>query len=174
MGAESASDATRNRAGDSELNAARGVHRLLSSGQYFKARRGSELGLGPSDLAAMGHLYFEGPQAPGELSAWMGVTSGTMTALLRRVEKAGFLRRDPNPQDRRGVVVSLSPAGSHAMQWFYEQLEEIIGESLTGLSEHEVQQVHTAVDRLAGSLCARAGHPASADRTAARSGARRP
>lgn len=163
MTAASTPAASENPSADHELSAARGLHRLLASGQYFKSQRALELQLGPSDIAVMGHLFFEGAQAPGQLSAWMGVTSGTMTALLNRVEKAGFLRRKPNPEDRRGQVISLTPAGRHAMQWFYEQFEEIIDEALTGLSPGEVQQFHTGLNLLAGSLCAHAGHPTSQD-----------
>jgi DNA-binding MarR family transcriptional regulator len=148
---------------EARLGAARGLHRLLTSSQYFKAQRALELQLGPSDIAVMGHLFFEGAQAPGQLSAWMGVTSGTMTALLNRVEKAGFLRRQPNPEDRRGQVITLTPAGRHAMEWFYEQFEEIISEALADLSQPEIQQFHTALNTLAGSLCTHAGHPDSQD-----------
>ncbi|GGG69041.1 hypothetical protein GCM10011374_36840 [Kocuria dechangensis] len=137
---------------------ARGLRTLLISGQHFRGRRAEELQLGSSDLEALGHLYHEGSLAPGRLSALMGVTSGTMTALLDRVEKAGFLRREPNPQDRRGRLIVLTPAGQHAMHWLYDQFEDVIRHALAGVPDLDVEQFHAVLELLAGSLDA-GNHP---------------
>lgn len=131
---------------------AMGLRTLLVSGQHFHSRRAEELRLGPSDLEALGHLYHEGSLAPGRLSTLMGVTSGTMTALLNRVEKAGFLRREPNPRDRRGLLIVLTPAGHHAMQWFYDQFEDAIRQALAEVPGLDVEQFHAVLELMAGSL----------------------
>ena len=131
---------------------AMGLRSLIVSGQHFRARRAEELRLGSSDLEALGLLYHEGSMAPGRLSALMGVTSGTMTALLDRVEKAGFLRREPNPKDRRGRLIVLTPAGHHAMQWLYDQFEDVIRQALAGVPGLDVEQFHTVLELMAGSL----------------------
>jgi len=48
---------------------------------------------------------------PGALLHATLVTSGTMTNRVDQLAEAGLVRREPNPQDRRGVLVSLTPAG---------------------------------------------------------------
>jgi DNA-binding MarR family transcriptional regulator len=49
--------------------------------------------------------------SPGALLRATLVTSGTMTNRIDRLEEAGLVRRRPDPQDKRGVLVALTPAG---------------------------------------------------------------
>jgi DNA-binding MarR family transcriptional regulator len=49
--------------------------------------------------------------SPGSLLRTTLVTSGTMTNRIDRLEKAGLVRREPDPQDKRGVLVTLTAAG---------------------------------------------------------------
>ena len=128
------------------------LRQLIMSGQRFRDLRARELQLGTSDLVALGHLHRGGSMAPGKLSALMEVTSGTMTALLDRVEKAGFLRRERNPEDRRGLLIRLTPAGDHAMQWLDEQFEEVIHQALADVPGPAVEEFRAVLDLLSTSL----------------------
>lgn len=49
--------------------------------------------------------------SPGDLLATAMITSGTMTARIDQLEKMHLVERVPNPQDGRGVIVRLTPAG---------------------------------------------------------------
>lgn len=140
---------------------ATGLRDLILSGQHFREQRAHELQLGTSDLAALGHLHHEGPMAPGKLAGLMGLTSGTMTALLDRVEKAGFLRRDHNPEDRRGLLINLTPAGQHAMQWLYGQYEEVVRDALARVPGLTADQLQAVLRILSESLSADQRAPAA-------------
>lgn len=48
---------------------------------------------------------------PSALIGWTMVTSGTMTNRLDRLEAAGLVQRGPNPEDGRGLVITLTPQG---------------------------------------------------------------
>ena len=52
--------------------------------------------------------------SPGELAGDLELSSGAMTSRLDRLEDAGYVRRLPDPDDRRGIVVELTPAGAKA------------------------------------------------------------
>ncbi|TWP50123.1 MarR family transcriptional regulator [Lentzea tibetensis] len=62
-------------------------------------------GLGATDLYALNVLGATGPMTPGELSARTGLTTGPTTRLIDRLEQAGYVRRVPDPGDRRKVIV---------------------------------------------------------------------
>jgi DNA-binding MarR family transcriptional regulator len=52
--------------------------------------------------------------SPGQLAKHEELSSGAMTARLDRLEERGFVRRLPDPDDRRGVLVELTKAGLEA------------------------------------------------------------
>jgi DNA-binding MarR family transcriptional regulator len=76
------------------------------------------LGLKPRWLDVLSALRRSG--APfrlpaGELAEAVLLSSGGMTARIDRMEAAGLVRRGPDPEDRRGVLVELTPAGLEAI-----------------------------------------------------------
>lgn len=86
-------------------------HSLLEMVRLMGERRdrtAREQNLHPTDLACISRLHELGrPISPKELIAHLGLTSGSGTALFDRLEKAGYVRRLPNPDDRRGVLIAL-------------------------------------------------------------------
>lgn len=50
-----------------------------------------------------------GSQSPAELADHAGVTRATMTGLIDTLEKDGFVKREPDPNDRRMMSVNLTP-----------------------------------------------------------------
>lgn len=73
--------------------------------------------------------------SPGDLIATTMVSSGTMTNRLDQLEKAGFIERLHNPEDRRGVIIALTPAGlslvDEAVTSHVENQHRLVG-GLTG------------------------------------------
>lgn len=48
-----------------------------------------------------------GPVPPGRIAEHTGLTTGAITGMIDRLEKAGYVERRPNPADRRSVLVTL-------------------------------------------------------------------
>ncbi|MFU8945391.1 MarR family winged helix-turn-helix transcriptional regulator [Mycetocola zhadangensis] len=69
-------------------------------GGTFQQVRAARLGLGPTDLIALGHRCLAGPLTPSELASRLGLTTGSITSLVDRVQGAGFLVREVNPHRR--------------------------------------------------------------------------
>ncbi len=70
--------------------------------------------LEPWEFDVLSALRRQGPPyqlSPGALLRTTLVTSGTMTNRIDRLEQAGLVRRQPDPQDKRGVLVTLTAAG---------------------------------------------------------------
>ena len=70
--------------------------------------------------------------SPGQLIRETLVTSGTMTNRVDRLERRGLVSRSPDPHDRRGVIVRLTPAGQRtvdaAMADLLERERQLLGE----------------------------------------------
>lgn len=64
--------------------------------------------------------------SPGQLVAETLVTSGTMTTRVDRLIDRGFVQRRPDPRDRRGVLVQLTPTG-----------RDVVDSALRTLLDHE-------------------------------------
>jgi DNA-binding MarR family transcriptional regulator len=71
---------------------------------------------------------------PGALLRATLVTSGTMTNRVDRLAAAGLVHREPDPQDRRGVLVTLTPAGRARVDAALADLVKHEQKLLNGLS----------------------------------------
>ncbi len=65
------------------------------------------LGLGPTDHKCLDLLRDRGAMAGSDLSAITGLTSGAITGVVARLERAGYLRREPDPHDGRKQILRL-------------------------------------------------------------------
>ncbi len=77
----------------------------------------AEFGLDRRTYRVLGRLRYQGPPyrlSAGQLAEGMGLSSGAMTNRLDRLEAAGLVRRLPDPDDRRGVLVEPTDAGHAA------------------------------------------------------------
>lgn len=75
----------------------------------FHTATGKLLGLSASDRKTMDTLSRLGPVTAGAIAEHTGLTTGAVTGLVDRLEKAGYVRRVRDPHDRRKVVVELVP-----------------------------------------------------------------
>ena len=66
------------------------------------------VGVSRSDYDALEALDEHGSLTPGELGTLLSLTSGSVTALVDRLEKLGWASRNGHPEDRRKVVVTLT------------------------------------------------------------------
>lgn len=79
--------------------------------------------------------------SPGQLVTQTLVTSGTMTNRVDRLAARGFVERSPDPGDRRGVIVALTPSGRQVVDAALADLLERERELLSRLPEGESDQL---------------------------------
>ncbi|MGA4507444.1 MarR family transcriptional regulator [Propionibacteriaceae bacterium G1746] len=97
-------------------------------------------GLNGVDLQVVGVLMAEGPATPGVLAARSGLSSGgAITALIDRLERAGYVTRRRDEADRRRVLVDAVPEKVHAeVGPIYGRLAETWGEFLATLTDEQI------------------------------------
>jgi DNA-binding MarR family transcriptional regulator len=75
----------------------------------FSQAVADQVGMNPTDLESLDLLERHGPMTAGRLATQTGLTTGAVTGLIDRLEKLGYARREPDPGDRRRVLVRAVP-----------------------------------------------------------------
>ena len=83
--------------------------RLSTETILFHQAVADRLGLNVTDHKCVDFLLLNGPMTAGELANMAALTTGAITAALDRLERAGFVKREDDPKDRRRVVVRAVP-----------------------------------------------------------------
>ncbi|HVM64039.1 MAG TPA: MarR family transcriptional regulator [Acidimicrobiales bacterium] len=74
----------------------------------MRAALARRAGISETDLDALEHLEADGPLTQRELGDRLCLTSGAVTMLVDRLERAGWARRSPHPHDRRYTLIELT------------------------------------------------------------------
>lgn len=95
--------------GDFRQMLARVARRHSTATVLYHHAIAERLGLGPSDHKCL-DLLLQRPNLTGtRLAAMTGLTTGAITGVLNRLETAGYVRRRPDPDDRRRQVLEPVP-----------------------------------------------------------------
>ncbi len=74
----------------------------------FEDAAAAYIGVNRTAMRCMDVLDQAGQLTPGEIAVQTGLTSGAVTAMLDRLERLGLVQRQPDPSDRRRVLVQLT------------------------------------------------------------------
>lgn len=96
------------------------------------------LGINRTDHRCLDVLSQEGPVTPGRLAELMGLTSGAITTVLDRLERAGYVRRVRDQDDRRRLHVELTERVHEAVWPYYEPLARISEELYAQYSDDQL------------------------------------
>jgi DNA-binding MarR family transcriptional regulator len=84
----------------------------------FDNRAAEALGVNLTDLHALNIVENRGGLTAGALAVEAGLTSGAVTGVVDRLERAGYARRVPDPADRRRVKIEVTDR-------FYARADEV-------------------------------------------------
>ncbi|MDX2390519.1 MarR family transcriptional regulator [Streptomyces sp. DK15] len=98
------------------------------------------LGLNVTDLTCLGHVLGAGdaPLSAGDLAELTQLTTGAVTGVINRLERAGYAHRRPDPTDRRRVRVVADPAAALRVIAVYEPFYARLGALFADYSPDEV------------------------------------
>ena len=119
----------------------RAVRLFIAGASFLSQRAADALGLHPTDMQFVNLLDLLGPMTPGALAQWSGLSSGGVTVVLDRLESAGYVRRKPNPDDRRSLLIHLQPARQERVDANYKGAQEQFAEVTEGFSEAELEVI---------------------------------
>ncbi|MCD2499418.1 MarR family winged helix-turn-helix transcriptional regulator [Microbacterium nymphoidis] len=129
------------RRADAIVRQAEAMRDFQARSVVFQDAVARSVGLNGTDVQAVGLLLGEGPATPGELAARTGLTSGgAVTAMIDRLERAGYVTRSRDESDRRRVIVAADADALMAdLGPVYARVSELWGEYLDTLSVEQVE-----------------------------------
>ena len=127
----------------------RSLRRVNLQGSFFGQTVAVRFGLSESDVEALEVLIDTGAATAGRLSELMGLTSGAITRVIDRLEQAGYVRRIPDPADRRRVIVELVPEKMAAVEATMARFGEKSASEIGRYSETELAVINDFLTRMA-------------------------
>ncbi|MEM9045517.1 MAG: MarR family transcriptional regulator [Pseudomonadota bacterium] len=82
--------------------------RLYASIDRLDTKAANTVGVSRNDLRCL-NMLAEAPVKPSKIAVELGLTTGSVTTLLDRLEKANLATRERDPDDRRGIIVHPTP-----------------------------------------------------------------
>ena len=138
--------------------------RRVDTGTYaLRIRLAEKLGIGTIDINAMAFVGEVDGLTPKDLGKALNITTGSVTAMVDRLEAKGFMVRKPNPTDRRSVLLHLSPEGTDAMQWANDHFAAAAEALLRQSSEDNTVNIAEFLEGIGQRLMAAANAPEETD-----------
>jgi DNA-binding MarR family transcriptional regulator len=110
---------------------------------FFHEAIASHLGMSAAEWKCLGLLDQHGPSTAGRLAELSGFTTGAITGIVDRLERAGYVRRDPHPHDRRSVVIK--PLHLKQMQERVMPIFQSLGRAMALIATHYSTPELTAI-----------------------------
>jgi DNA-binding MarR family transcriptional regulator len=116
----------------------REIRQSSALGVVFSEAVASRLGINPTDLECLDLISLRGRMTAGELARATGLTTGAVTGMIDRLERAGYARRERDAEDRRRVYVEVLPAAHARANPLYSSLARSMGALLATYTDSEL------------------------------------
>ena len=124
------------------------LREFIAGSIIYNQQVADRVGLLLTDVQCINVLELMGPSTPGELARCTGLTTGGVTVMLDRLEKGGYLKREPNPRDRRSVLVRLKPTKLKKVHALYEEINQRTAALLDQTPESELRSVVNLLSKM--------------------------
>jgi DNA-binding MarR family transcriptional regulator len=119
---------------------------FLAASDSFDETLGKVLGLNPTDVRFLDLLEQFGTMTAGALAEVSGLSTGAVTFVLDRLERAGFVRRVRDENDRRRVLVELDAAASERLSVLHEGVVKALRASADRFSGADLRSIIEFLD----------------------------
>jgi DNA-binding MarR family transcriptional regulator len=127
------------------------IRALSNDFDHLSQAVADHVGLSATDLSALDLISRHNGVTARQIGDHLHMTSGAITGVIDRLERAGLARRAPDRVDRRRIMVVATPK-EHQIHALYDPLVEALGSAAAGYSEADlsllrrfIEQVRTAV-----------------------------
>jgi DNA-binding MarR family transcriptional regulator len=109
-------------------------------GASFSRVAATRIGMAVTDLQVMDILDITGPSTAGQLAEFTGLTTGAITRILDRLEEAGLVRRERDPNDGRKVIVRFASDNDemHKVRSILDSVGRVWGEVASRYNDEQI------------------------------------
>jgi DNA-binding MarR family transcriptional regulator len=125
----------------------RAIYENSTAAVFFHTAIAEQVGLGATEEKTL-LILSGGALTAGEIAQKTGLTTGSVTSLIDRLEKKGFVRRVRDGQDRRKVIVEVVPDKLAELGKVFGALPEVFNALLDDYSDDQLQLITGFIDRL--------------------------
>jgi DNA-binding MarR family transcriptional regulator len=116
----------------------RAMRDASGQGVLYSQAVAERLGINSTDLECLDFVVLRGPLTAGDLADATGLTTGAITGVIDRLERAGFARRERDANDRRKVLVRALPAVERRIIPLFQPMERAALSALSDYSDKEI------------------------------------
>jgi len=133
---------------DSIDSVLRSLRRVNLQGSFFGQTVAVRFGLSESDIETLEQLIEMGATTAGRLAEITGLTSGAVTRVIDRLEQAGYVRRVPDPSDRRRVIVEVVPEKVSGVQAALDRISSAGAEEIGRYTDAQLALIGDFLTRM--------------------------
>ena len=124
------------------------LHRATHATLHALTARLAYLDLPAADINVLANLADGAVRTVGALASATATRPSTLTSLLDRLTKRGYIAREVDPADRRSFMISLTPAGQAAAQRAAEAVADLDRQALATVTPAQLAGFHALIDAL--------------------------
>jgi len=114
-------------------------------------------GLADAEFGVLEVLRHKGPLPVCQVQRRILLQSGSTTYVVDKLVRRGLVRRTPNPKDRRGTILALTPAGRRLIARIFPEHARAIRRAMAALSPADLKRAASLVRRVGRGAAERLG-----------------
>ena len=118
-----------------------GVRKLTRSSLMLQYAIAEKMKLNATDAECIDFLMDMGPSTAGDLAKATRLTTGAITNVIDRLERAGFVKREMDPKDRRKIIISFIPKKNEKSKRYYDEMAADVYKLLSGYNESKLRSI---------------------------------
>lgn len=122
---------------------------VSGTGVLFSHAAAERMGVNATDLECLGAIQ-RGPATAGQLAVATGLTTGAITGVIDRLERAGFAKRVADESDRRKVLVQMTPDAMARAAPLFEPMRRATAQALSHYKDEELALILDFLTRAQG------------------------
>lgn len=124
------------------------VRKLTRSSLMLQYAIAEKMKLNATDAECIDFLIEMGPSTAGDLAKVTRLTTGAITNVIDRLEKAGFVKRENDPRDRRKVIIRYIPKKHEKTKQYYDAMAADVYKLFSAYGESKLKSLLEHSDSL--------------------------